>query len=111
MSSTIGYEAEPHEVDALLAQLRDGAWGDDPVPLYMQATRLEVLYRTAANAAAQERSRQAARLWTGTPGSGPIRPTGQHPDGLSYQQIADALSLGTRARAQQLVERGRDAHT
>ncbi len=107
MDDTIGYEAEPQEVSALLAELRDGAFGDDPVPLYVQATRLEVLYRAAANAAAAERSRQCARMWTGSPGSGPGRAPDQYADGLTYQQIADALQLGTRARAQQLVERGR----
>jgi hypothetical protein len=107
--TTIGYEAEASDVAALVAELHDGTYGDDPVPLYLQATRLQVLYRAASDAAAAERAKQCARLWVGTPDSGPRRPTGQYPDGLSFQQVADALSLGTRARAQQLVERGRAA--
>lgn len=106
-TTAIGYEPEPGDVAALTSDLHDGTYGGDPVPLYIQATRLQVLYRAASDAAATERARQCARLWTGTPESGPPTVIGQHPDGLSYQQIADALSLGTRARAQQLVERGR----
>lgn len=76
------------EVRALLA--------DETDPAARNARILAAMahHQAVIEALATERARIAAELWDGG-------------NGLSYQQIAHALSLGTRTRAQQLVERGR----
>ena len=90
-NSTVGYVPDPADVAAHLAFLDDGAWGGDRVAAYVEATRAQVLHQAVAAALADQRARIRARM---------------HASGLSYQKIADATGL-TRARVQQLVERGR----
>jgi hypothetical protein len=90
--STAGYEAEPTDVAAEVS----GILGDlaDPVERYHRATAAQVHHQAVVDALAAERAKVAAELWDGG-------------NGLSFTKIADALLLGSKARAQQLVERGR----
>lgn len=85
----LGFEAEPGDAHALVAHLDDVT---DTLELYARASADQVLFAAAANEAAAYRARACARL---------------HAEGLSYAKIAELTGLGTRARAQQLVERGR----
>lgn len=90
--SSLGYEAESADVAGDVVAILDG-W-DDPVARYARATAAQAHHQAVVEALAAERARIAAALWDGG-------------KGLSYAKLADALQLGTRARAQQLVERGR----
>ena len=93
--TTLGYEAEPGDVAAEVAGIL-GGWGDDPLPRYHAATAAQVHHQAVVNALADERGRIAAR-WNVPDADGRK---------LSYQEIADRLGI-SRAKAQQLVERGR----
>lgn len=87
-----GYEAEPTDVAAIVdAELADFT---DPLERYARASAAEALYRSVANAFADERASAVLAL---------------HEAGMSYQRIADATLIGTRGRAQQLVERARES--
>lgn len=89
-----GYEAEPEEVEALLAvALADINEESDPAVRYVMVTKELLTYQALVSRLADQRARAVAAM--------------HKPGGMSYQQIADALQLGTRGRAQQLVERGR----
>lgn len=88
----LGYEAEATEVTAEVAAALDGF--DDLAARYARATAAQAHHQAVVNALAAERARIAAELWAGG-------------KGLSYAQIEKVLNLGSRARAQQLVERGR----
>lgn len=90
--TTLGYEPEPTEVETEVAAALDGF--TDLAARYARATATQAHHQAIVNALADERARIAAELWAG----------GQ---GLSYAKIAEVLNLGSRARAQQLVERGR----
>lgn len=95
MSDTIGYEAESTDVDALLADvMTDINEEPDPSVRYVLLSKAGVLYDALVSRIADERARVAAEMW-------------DEGRGLSYAKLADALSLGSRSRAQQLVERGR----
>lgn len=89
-ATTIGYEAEPTDVAAEV----EGILSDfaDPLERYHRATAAQVHHQAVVAALADERACIAAALSAG---------------GMSYAAIAEALSLGSRSRAQQLVERGR----
>lgn len=89
-----GYGSEPSQVAAEVAVELDGF--DDPLARYARATAAQAHHQAVVEALAAERARIAALLW-------------DNGNGLSYAKIAEALRLGTRARAQQLVERGRAA--
>lgn len=89
--TTTGYAPEPADVAAHLATLDDNVWGGDPLPAYLEATRAQALHQAVAAAIADRRAVLLARM---------------HDGGASYRQIADVTGL-TRARVQQLVERGR----
>jgi len=89
-----GYEADPEEVQALLdVVLADIAPEPDPAIRYVMLTKELVAYQALVSRIADERARAVAAI--------------HKPGGMSYAEIAKALQLGTRARAQQLVERGR----
>jgi DNA-directed RNA polymerase specialized sigma24 family protein len=90
---TTGYEPDPADVAEYLDALDDTAWGGDPLPAYLEATRAQVLHQAVAAAIADRRAELLARV---------------HANGASYQTIADMVGL-TRGRVQQLVERGRVA--
>lgn len=89
MSDTNGYEPEPADVEAFLAD-GDG-WGGDPLPMYVEATKAQVLHQAVAERWALRRATLLAQM---------------NACGVSYQQIADVTGL-SRPRVQQLVERGR----
>lgn len=91
-----GYEADPSDVQALLAALLDDIQDEpDPAIRYVMLTKELVLHQALVSRLADERARAVAAM--------------HKPGGMSYQQIANALQLGTRGRAQQLVKRGRAA--
>lgn len=86
------YEAEPADVDAIVtAELGDFT---DPLERYHRAGAAEALHSAAAHRFALERARALAAMKAG---------------GMSYRQIADVTLIGTRGRAQQLVEKARRA--
>lgn len=88
--TTLGYEAEPTdvaaEVDGILADIAD------PLERYQRATAAQVHHQAVARALADERAQALKEM---------------NDAGLSYQQIADVTLIGTRGRAQQLVEKAR----
>ncbi|MER7126731.1 hypothetical protein [Micrococcus luteus] len=90
--TTLGYEAEPTDVTAEM----DGILADitDPLERYHRATAAQAHYDAVSAALAVERARVCADLWDGG-------------KGLSYDKIGKLIGA-SRARAQQLVERGRD---
>lgn len=92
-TAPIGYEAEPTDVAAIL----ETALGDipdepDPTIRFAQLGALGALYDAVVSGIADERAKAAAELAA---------------QGLSFQQVASTLGLGSKARAQQLIERGR----
>lgn len=92
--TTQGYEADPDDVQALLdVVLADVADEPDPAIRYVMLTKSLVLHQALVGRIADERARAVAAMHT--------------PGGMSYSQITEALGLGSRSRAQQLVERGR----
>lgn len=94
--TTLGCEAEPSDVEAIvqgvLGEIEVG-WPGDPSAQYAALTSSLVLYRAAASRLGDERAALIARMNAG---------------GQSYTEIAGATGL-TRARVQQLAEKGRGA--
>lgn len=89
----LGYIAYKAEVDALLENLAGDILAEpDPTVRFDLLSKELVRYDALVSRLADERAKCAAQMADA---------------GLSHQGIADALSLGTRARAQQLVARGR----
>lgn len=88
-----GFEAEPDEAAALaiaeLAPIAEG-WPADYLARYTAVSSRLALYQAVTGILAAERARCVA---------------GMRGDGMTYQQIADAIGV-TRGRAQQLVEAG-----
>lgn len=87
--TTQGYEAEPHDIAALL----DNLCGDlltepDALIRYVTLTSEQARYDALVSAIKAERGRALAELKA---------------SGLSWQQVADAAQLGTYQRAQQLA--------
>lgn len=91
--TTQGYEADKDEVEALLDNVSGDALAEhDPVIRYTMLSKDSVLLRAAVDRLGVERARTVAAMHA--------------PGGMSYSQIGEALGL-SKARAQQLVERGR----
>lgn len=91
--ATEGYEVEAHEIDAVWAALIGDRDGDDDMPWWIHlSSRLALLIETGRRIH-DERARIAER-W-------------HRVDQDSFATIAARVGL-TRARAQQLVERGRE---
>lgn len=88
---TLGYEAEPQDVDTVVSAYLDGI--TDPLERYHRATSAQAHHLAVVAALADERARAAYTMWK---------------SGLSYGKLAE-LGLGTRGRAQQLVERGQES--
>ncbi|MFI6318754.1 hypothetical protein ACIBG8_14600 [Nonomuraea sp. NPDC050556] len=85
--STLGYEAEPSDVAAHLADFTD------LLELYARASAENALLLAAARAATAYKARALALL---------------HRDGYSYEKIATMVGISeTRSGVQKLVEQGR----
>ena len=95
MTDTFGYEAEPSDVAAEISGLLDDI--TDPLEVYHRATAAQAHHEAVAAALTDERRRACAAMW-------------DNGNGLSYARIADLIGT-SRSRAQQLVERGRSAHS
>lgn len=89
-SSTLGYEAEPGDVEAAVADI---ARTPDLMERYARASAEQAHHDAVSAALADERARVCAEWWDGG-------------TGLSYARIGDLIGA-SRSRAQQLVERGR----
>ncbi|MFI7691806.1 hypothetical protein ACIBQ6_22245 [Nonomuraea sp. NPDC049655] len=100
-SSTLGYEAEPSDVkaivSALMAELKEIT--DDPAELYSRLTSEQALYEGVVKRLTELRETTVARMNVGDG-------TGSREGRMSYQEIADLIGK-SRASAQQMVERGR----
>ena len=91
--TTIGYEAEVHEVEALLAN----ACGDilaepDPLARYTMLTKAQVLYDALVSAIKRERGKAITEM------------VGQ---GASQTSVAETTGLGTQQRVSQLIAAAR----
>lgn len=86
-----GYGTDPAEVDAVWAALIGDRDGDDDMAWWVHLSSRAALLAEVARRVADERARLAA-AW--------------HASGDSFAVIGARVGL-TRARAQQLVERGR----
>lgn len=94
MSENLGYEAEPADVDATVADITATP---DLMERYARATAEQAYHEAVAQRLKEIREETAARLNRGDQG-----------ERLSYEQIAALLLPGkSRAAAQQMVERGR----
>jgi hypothetical protein len=94
MSDTLGYEAEPADVDATVADI---AATPDLMERYTRATAEQAYHEAVVQRLKEIREETVARLNRGDDGPR-----------LSYEKIADLLLPGkSRAAAQQMVERGR----
>ena len=100
-SSTLGYEAEPTDVEAIvstiLAELKEIT--DDPSDLYSRLSAEQALYEGVVRRLTEMREEIVARMNVGDG-------TGRRDGRMSYQEIADLIGK-SRAAAQQMVERGR----
>lgn len=95
--STLGYEPDPHEVDAIVDDILEDL--DDPMHRYVAATAGQVFHQVVAEKLAAVRAGIAADFNVTDEEDG---------SRLSYAQIAELLGM-SRGRAQQLVEKGRVA--
>lgn len=94
MSDTLGYEAEPTDIEATVADI---AATPDLMERYARATAEQAYHEAVAERLKQIREETVARLNRGEQGPR-----------LSYEKIAELLLPGkSRAAAQQMVERGR----
>lgn len=91
--TTIGYEAEPHDVEGLL-HLVCGELLDEPDLLvrYNALTSQQVLVDALVSRIKAERGRALAEM---------------HAGGLNLDQVADAAGLGSYQRVQKLISAGR----
>lgn len=88
-----GYAVEPADLQALKAEILGEVLTEaDPTIRFTELSRLGVLYDALVSAIADEKARCAAELADG--------------HGLSFTRVANVLLL-SKARTQQLVERGR----
>jgi hypothetical protein len=94
MADVHGYAADPAEVEAVMTGVDLGDAGEDPEVRYARASAALALYTAVAKRIAEAREAAVLELYR--------RP------GSSYQTIADDLLLGSRARAQQIIERARE---
>ncbi|MFI7126012.1 hypothetical protein ACIBQ1_09980 [Nonomuraea sp. NPDC050153] len=101
-SSTLGYEAEPTDVEAIvstiLADLDEIT--EDPADRYSRLTAEQALYEGVVKRLTEIREEIVARMNVGDG-------TGRRNGRMSYQAIADLIGK-SRAAAQQMVERGRE---
>lgn len=88
--TTIGYETEPHEVEALL-QLYCGEILDekDPVVRYTMLTKEQANFDALVSLLKRERGKALAEM-AAEPGT-------------TKEQVATAVGLGTRQRVDQLI--------
>lgn len=94
MTDTPGYEAEPEEARAVFESEIDdiaAGWPGDPLPRYAALSARQAHYQSVANGLSGARAAVLADM---------------HDKGMSYARIAEATGM-TRARVQQLVEKGR----
>jgi hypothetical protein len=100
-SSTLGYEAEPSDVkaivSAILAELEEIT--DDPAILYSRLTSEQALYEGVVKRLTELREEIVAKMNIGDG-------TGRRDGRMSYEDIAGLIGK-SRAAAQQMVERGR----
>jgi hypothetical protein len=100
-SSTLGYEAEPSDVETIvstiMAQLKEIT--DDPADLYSRLTSEQALYEGVVKRLTEAREEVVARMNVGDG-------TGSRDGRMSYEDIAGLIGK-SRAAAQQMVERGR----
>ncbi len=88
--TTAGYEAEPHDVEALLNNLCGDILAEkDPLVRYVMLTKEQVLYDALVSAIKRERGKALAEM-AAEPGT-------------TKQKVADAVGLGTRQRVDQLI--------
>lgn len=90
---TLGYEAEPADVEATVAEI---VATPDLLERYARATAAQAYHEAVARRLKEMREETVARLNMGEQG-----------ERLSYERIA-ALIGRSRAAAQQMVERGRE---
>lgn len=94
--TTAGYEAEPHEVEALLTNLcGDILEEKDPLVRYTILTKEQALYDALVSAIKRERGKALAEMVA------TARET--KPAVAAKQSIAEAVGLGTRQRVEQLI--------
>lgn len=89
MTDTIGYEAEPSDVQALLRNLCGDVLGEpDWLIRYTRLTADQVLYDALVSAIKRERGRALREAKA---------------SGLTWEQVAEATGLGTYQRAQKVA--------
>jgi hypothetical protein len=88
-----GYEADPDEVEAIVAALVDQEDYDDPARLYARATSLLATYADVIGKIGQLRAEAVARIAADT---------------ASYAKTAEQLGL-SKPRVQQLVKAAMDS--
>lgn len=100
-SSTLGYEAEPTDVEAIVSTILSDLdeITDDPTERYHRLTAEQALYEGVVTRLTELREEAVARLNIGDG-------TGSRAGRLSYEKIAGVIGK-SRAAAQQMVERGR----
>jgi hypothetical protein len=100
-SSTLGYEAEPTDVEAIVSSITDALAeiSDDPAVVYSRLTSEQALYEGVVKRLTELREEVVARMNIGDG-------TGSRDGRMSFQEIADLIGR-SRAAAQQMVERGR----
>lgn len=100
-SSTLGYEAEPTDVEAIVSTITADLEEitDDPAILYSRLTSEQALYEGVVKRLTEMREEIVAKM---NAGDG----TGRRDGRMSYEDIAGLIGK-SRAAAQQMVERGR----
>jgi DNA-directed RNA polymerase specialized sigma24 family protein len=101
VSDTLGYEAEPADVEAIVSRILadlDEATAD-PAERYHRLTAEQALHEAVARRITEKREEILARLNVGDG-------TGRREGRMSYDRIAQVIGR-SRATAQQMVERGR----
>src|SRR4051794_213550 len=94
--TTIGFEAEPDQVEALL-QIHCGYHlsETDPLLRYLELTHAQVLYEALTKSIRRERGKAVAAMIA---------------DGTEIPEVAALTRLGTRQRIQALVRSGGGAN-
>lgn len=100
-SSTLGYEAETVDVEAIIAPILADLdeITDDPAVQYHRLTAEQALYEGVVKRLTEAREGIVARMNVGDG-------TGRRDGRMSYEDIAQLIGK-SRAAAQQMVERGR----